>query len=176
MSKFGRACTVCQNKNRAQIELGIVHGVSARVLADRFDLGRDAIYRHAKGHLSPAQRAALLAHAKPQPIDLDALKVAESEGLLSQIVHQRARLQQRAEMCAEFGDLAGAIRAEGAITANLTLAARVLGQLINVHDVRHTNILVSPDYLRLRETLLAALRPYPEAARAVVAGREKIKR
>ena len=57
--------------------------------------------------------------------------------------------------------------AENAITANLTLVAKLLGQLVQVHDVRHTNLLVPPDYLKLRSTLIAALRPFPDAARAV---------
>ena len=35
------------------------------------------------------------------------------------------------------------------------------------HDVRHTSILISPDYLRLRSTLVDALRPFPDAMRAV---------
>jgi len=39
--------------------------------------------------------------------------------------------------------------------------------LVQHHAVTHTNLLVSPDYLRLRSTLVAALRPYPAAALAV---------
>jgi hypothetical protein len=33
--------------------------------------------------------------------------------------------------------------------------------------VRSTSILISADYLHLRQTIVAALKPYPEAARAV---------
>lgn len=168
MGKSGRACTVCQSKFRAQCDLGIVHRVPARVLAARFDLSKDAIHRH-KAHLSPAQRAALLAHAKPQPIDLDALRISEGEGLLSALVTQRARLQCHVELAAELGDVRGAVSAEGAIIANLTLVGKLLGQLAVQHNVTHTSILVSADYLRLRATLIAALRPYPAAARAVSA-------
>ncbi len=43
----------------------------------------------------------------------------------------------------------------------------MLGQLVQRHEVHRTSILVSADYLTLRSALVTALRPYPEAARAV---------
>jgi hypothetical protein len=136
-------------------------------LADRFDVSKDAICRHATNHLSPVQRAAILAAQKPAAIDLDALRTSESEGLLAQLVTQRARLQGHAELAASLGDVRGAVSAESAITGNLALVGKLLGQLVQVHDVRHTSILISADYIKLRQTLVAALRPFPEAARAV---------
>jgi hypothetical protein len=141
--------------------------VPHRVLAARFNLSKDAIGRHAANHLSPIQRAAILAAQKPSAIDLEALRITESEGLLASLVTQRARLQAHAETAATFGDVKAAVSAESAILANLSLVGRLLGQLVQVHDVRHTSILVTADYLKLRATLLTALRPYPDAARAV---------
>lgn len=168
MGKTGRECSICAHKARHQIELGLVHRVPARVLAARFaPLSKDAIRRHGANHLSPVQRAALLAHIKPTAIDLDALRTSETEGLLAQLVSQRARLQMHSELAATLGDARGAVAAEGAITSNLTLVAKLLGQLVSHHDVRHTSILISPDYLRLRATLVRALQPFPDAARAV---------
>jgi hypothetical protein len=165
--KAARPCTVCEHDKRHQIEIGLTHQVPARVLALRFKLGKDAILRHAKNHLTPTQRAAILNAQKPSQIDLDALRVSESEGLLANARAQRAQLQQLAELASELGDVRAAVAAQQAITGNLTFIAKLLGQLVNVHDVRHTSILLSPDYLRLRAVLLQALRPYPEAARAV---------
>jgi hypothetical protein len=52
--------------------------------------------------------------------------------------------------------------------------AKLLGQLVQHHDVRHTSILVSPDYLRLRATLIDALRTFTEAARAVGAALHRL--
>lgn len=119
-------------------------------------------------------RAALLAAQKPSEIDLDALRASESEGLLSQLIAQRARLQGHVELAAQLGDVRGCVAAEGAITSNLQLVAKLLGQLVQHHDVRHTSLLISPDYLRLRQTLVEALRPYPEAARAVGAALHRL--
>jgi hypothetical protein len=82
-------------------------------------------------------------------------------------VAQRARLQQSAELALELGDVRASVAAEGAITGNLALVAKLLGQLIQRHDVRHSSVLLTPDYLRLRQALIAALKPFPDAARAV---------
>lgn len=175
MSKSGRQCTVCRSKHRHQIEIGLTHGVPARVLASRFGFARhDAILRHARAHLTPAMRAAILSAQKPSAIDLDALRTAESEGLLANLTAQRARLQIKADTALEWGDVKGSIAAESAILANLGMTGKLLGQLVQHHNVTHTNLLVSPDYLRLRSALIDALRPYPEAARAVGAALHRL--
>jgi hypothetical protein len=174
MAKHGRRCTVCASKHRHQIEVALAHGVSRRALARRFGLSDDAIGRHARDHVSAQVKAAILTASQPTAVDLDALKASESAGLLNQIVHQRARLAMCAGMCVDYGDPRAAISAEAAITSNLALEAKLLGQLVNVHDVRHTSVLISADYLRLRSTLIAALKPFPAAAVAVGAALHRL--
>jgi hypothetical protein len=145
-----------------------VHGLSAKALANRFQVSADAIGRHARNHLTPAQRAAILTAAKPaSDIDLDALRISESEGLLHHLVQQRARLLQRVEMAAELGDVKASVSAEGAILSNLQTVGRLLKQLVTSHHVTHSSILVSEDWLRLRQGLQVALRSFPAAAQAV---------
>lgn len=138
-----------------------------RALAARFDVSPDAVHRHGRNHLPPQLRAAILAAQKPTEIDLEQLQRNESEGLLSQLVAQRARLQQHAELALELGDARGAVSAETAITANLTLVGKLLGTLVQRHEVRHHAILLSADYIQLRQAIVQALQPFPEAARAV---------
>src|SRR5262249_50703617 len=116
---------------------------------------------------SPQVAAAILAAQKPSEIDLEALQASESEGLLAQLIAQRARYQTYAESAHELGDLKEASRVERGITDNLELTAKLLGQLVQRHEVRSTSILVSPDYLELRGVIVRALQPFPEAARAV---------
>jgi hypothetical protein len=163
----GPACTICGHDKRALIDVGLVHGVSHRVLADRFGVSKDAVQRHSANHLSPAQRAAILAQRKPTEIDLEQLRTSESESLLAQLVAQRARLQTHAELAASFGDVKGAVAAENSIQGNLTLVAKLLGQLAINHNVTHTNILVSADYIKLRAAIVQALMPFPDARAAV---------
>jgi hypothetical protein len=61
----------------------------------------------------------------------------------------------------------GCVAAEGAITSNLALVGKLLGMIVQRHDVRSTSILISSDYLALRQAIVTALRPYPAAAQAV---------
>jgi hypothetical protein len=152
-------CTICAHPRRAQLELGMILGTSMRVLAKRFECSSDALQRHGKRHLTPTQRAAILTAQKPCNVDLEALQRSEGEGILSQLVAQRARLQGHIEQAIELGDPRLAIMAEARITANLELVAKLLGQLIQRHETTHTSILLSPDYIRLRQILVETLRP-----------------
>ncbi|GLR91325.1 hypothetical protein [Bradyrhizobium iriomotense] len=169
MGKTGPKCTVCNSKHRHQIEIGLAHGIAHNALARRFNVSADAVGRHAANHVSPAMRAAILTAQQPTTIDLEALQASEQEGLLSQLVHQRARLQQHVATAIDFGDIKAAISAEGAITANLALVGKLLGMIVQRHDVRSTSLHISADYLATRQAIVTALRPYPEAARAVAA-------
>jgi hypothetical protein len=166
MAKRGKQCSICQSDKRHLLELGLVYGIGMRVLAARYEVSKDALQRH-QAHMSPAQRAALISHVPATPVDLVALRDGESENLLANVRAQRLRLEQMAEFALTHGDIRGAVSAESGITSNLTLTAKLVGMLVQVHDVRHTNILISADYLKLRSTLIEALRPYPDAARAV---------
>ncbi|MGJ4928723.1 hypothetical protein ACQR1I_13620 [Bradyrhizobium sp. HKCCYLS2038] len=174
MGKSGPKCSICSHKSRHQIEIGLAHGISHEALARRFNVSHDAIGRHAKNHVTPAMRAAILTAQAPSKIDLAELQATEQEGLLSQLVHQRARLQQLAAMAGDYGDVGAAINAEGKITANLALVGKLLGMIVQRHDVRSTNLLVSADYLAIRQVLVETLRPFPDAARAVGAALHRL--
>jgi hypothetical protein len=113
--------------------------------------------------------AAMLCAVTPSAIDLEALQRGESESLLGNLVGVRARLQLLSEACFEQGELHAAVSVERAYVGSLELTAKLLGQLVQHHHTTHTSILVSPDYLRLRQAIITALRPHPQAARDVSA-------
>src|SRR4029079_8378825 len=87
-----RKCDCCASEHRAAIDIAIVAGVGYRVIAERFGVGRSSVSRHAKAHLTEAQRAALLTARKPTAIDAEQLAETERAGLLGHVVAQRARL------------------------------------------------------------------------------------
>jgi hypothetical protein len=117
MSKPGPICTVCKSKHRHQIELGLVAGVSHKILAARFGLGHDAVARHASNHLTAPMRAALLTAQAPTEIDLEQLRRSESEGLIAQLIAQRARLHTHGEIAPEMADVKACVSVESAITS-----------------------------------------------------------
>ncbi|MBR0793965.1 hypothetical protein JQ615_01035 [Bradyrhizobium jicamae] len=167
-------CDCCGSDSRAAIDIAICAGVGYRVIAERFGVGRGSVSRHAKSHLSSAQRAALLAAQKPTAIDADTLAETERANLLGHVVAQRARLLADADTARQLGDLTAAIRAETAIGASLVTAAKMVGRLTQTIDVRHSHVLLSEDYLRLRQAIVAALRPHAAAMRDVVAALQRL--
>lgn len=64
-----------------------------RLLAPKFDVSKDALHRHKRNHLSPQVIAAIVAAANPSAVDLEQLERSESEGLIGNLIAQRARLQ-----------------------------------------------------------------------------------
>jgi len=143
-----------------------VLGVAYRILAERYECSPDAVFRH-KQHLSPQVKAAILANRPETSVDLEKLRTSEGEGLLGALVVQRARLQTYADAAFAAGNVAGTLQAERTILSNLETTGKLVGTLAQHHVVTHTSVLVSEDYLKLRQTLIATLRPFPDAARAV---------
>jgi hypothetical protein len=71
---IGGKCSCCTSPHRREIDLALVAGVGIDVIAKRFDVSRDSVWRHGKRHLSAVQRAALATALKPSAIDLEQLQ------------------------------------------------------------------------------------------------------
>ena len=54
----GLRCTVCNHPARPQIDLAIATGLSKRAVGERFQVSRDAVWRHAQAHLTAETRGA----------------------------------------------------------------------------------------------------------------------
>jgi hypothetical protein len=167
MGKKGPICQVCGSAQKHLIELGLVHRIPVRVLARRFEVSKDSVFRHRRLHMPPQLVAAIAAAVHPTEVDLEQLQRSESESLLGSLVSQRARLLLLSELAFQEGALSAAASIERAVTNSLELTSRVLGMIVQHHT--HTSVLVSSDYLELRGALMTALRPFPEAAQAVAA-------
>ena len=178
MGLRGRPCSVCNHPQRHLIEVGLTHRLPLKILARRFDLSHDAVFRHRKYHLSPQTMAAIMCAAKPgAAIDLEELRKTESEGLLGNLIVQRARLQTLFEIAVEERMLGSAASIERAYTENLKLSSQMLGMLATQHiDIKSTAILISSDWLQVRGAILGALKHYPEALREVTRALHELER
>src|SRR5262245_44159362 len=166
MGTPGKRCTICAHRERQQIDLAIARGLSLPAIAKRFAISYDSLNRHKKAHLTPALRARLLAGPELD-LDLDKLRESEAQSLLANLIALRHRIFAHLDAAEEVGDNFAAQRAVSQLHTNLETTAKLLGEL-GVGSVQHTtNILVAPQYLSLRVALVEALRPFPEAARAV---------
>jgi hypothetical protein len=168
MSKTGPRCTVCAHREHAGIDLALARGVSAYALAKRYDLGHDALYRHARNHLPPQLRAKLIAGPSIEGVDLDRLRETESQSLLMNLVSLRHRLFANLDVAEGAGDGNMISRVAGQLHRNLELTGKLLGDL-GVGNSITQNILVLPAYVEMRVELVRALAPFPEARQAVAA-------
>ena len=113
---------------------------SGRVATARFGVSRDAVWRHAQAHLSAEMRAAL------------ATKLLQREGDTWRIPDTNA-----------------AAALSGRLHENLALVAKLTGELVPHASTTITNVLLSPDFQRLRTELMRVLTRYPEARAEVAA-------
>lgn len=156
----GRPCHTCDHERRAEIELRLANKTPIRVIADKYGIAKDSLYRHRKLHMPSEliQQLQATGH-RASAADLDQLKQAESEGLLQTLVHERARQQRIADKAEVIDDFANATRASVAALKSSELIAKLLGDIQT--GSRTVNVLVSPEFHAFRTAVIQALRPYP---------------
>jgi hypothetical protein len=165
---------IAEDPNRPLIERALAMGTPMSVIGRRFGYSKDALSRY-RNRMPQQLRAAIVAAAlKPKETDLDQLRIDESEGILGNLAHQRARLLLLQDECMEAGEVEPVIRLSNTIHKNIELTGRYLGIFASHHVSTNVNILVSEEYLRLRQALTTALRPFPEARRAVAEALHRI--
>jgi hypothetical protein len=112
------------------------------------------VYRHKLEHL---------------PVHLvkaqDAAEVAQADNLLGQVKSLQARALTILDKAEASGDLRTALSAIREARGNLELLAKLLGELQQEGTV---NVLVAPEWLTLRSTIVTVLEPYPQAREAVL--------
>jgi hypothetical protein len=97
---------------------------------------------------------------------VEAADVAHADDLLAQVRDLQSRALAILAAAEAQGDLRTALGAIREARGNLELLAKLLGELDERPQV---NLIVTPDWLRMRAAILATLAPYPEARVAVAA-------
>lgn len=155
---MARACTVCEHPEVEAVDAGLSGGESLRGLATRYDLDRSAISRHKQNHWNPGSHA-VQAGTGTSPGNGTALERLE-------LLFTRAeRLLSRAE---RQGNVQHAVAASRELRMVTETLARIRGEL-DERDVTVVNISTDPGWLAVRDRLLAALGPHPEATADVLA-------
>ena len=147
------------------------NGVSLNILAEKFGISRDSIFRHFRNHVSEARRAELL--AGPARVEQLANAAAdESRSLLDYLAITRSVLFSQFLSCAEAGDRAGVAFIAGKLLDALREHGRVTGELRQLSGISITNnvlnISSSPSFLALQDGLLRIARAHPEARSEIV--------
>jgi DNA-binding transcriptional ArsR family regulator len=134
--------------------VALAAGASVRDIAERFDLTKSAVSRHAKSHLP----VGVIEAAR-------AVELVRAEDILAQLAELQASALAVLKKAESVGDLRAATGAITSARGNLELIARLVGEL---REGPVVNLVVSPEWTATRSVILAALVPFPEARAAVV--------
>jgi hypothetical protein len=177
MGQPNSRCQVCRHEERWRIELLRAGGASLDSLAAKFNLDRDAIWRHWRQHVTDEAKATYLCG----PADME--KLAEKAALEGDSVIDYLRMCRStlvAQMAAmnDAGDARGAAYVAVQLTKVLEAMARITGELndlarsatFNISNVTNVAVLEQhPIFMRMQASMLRALGPFPDARNAVVA-------
>jgi len=165
----GPRCTICNHPARPQIDLAIATGVAKRAVAERFGVSRDAVWRHGQTHLTAEMRAALATKLLQREGDTRRILLEEGAGVTEALKAIRGPLFGLFLAAVDTGDNRAATALSGRLHENLALVAKLTGELVPHAGTTITNILLSPDFQRLRAELIRVLARYPEAQAEIAA-------
>lgn len=152
---MGRSCSVCTSEARDEVERALVADEPLAAISRRFGIGRDALRRHAMGHL-PSELAGLREAG-------ERIATARASDRLEDLYARARTVLDRAE--AE-GRHPIALQAVRELRGIVELLARLTGELDSRPDVV-VNITASAEWVELQTVIVAALGPFPDARRAV---------
>jgi len=138
-------------------------------VAERFGVSRDAVWRHAQTHLTAEMRAALATKLLQREGDTRRILLEEGAGVTEALKAIRGPLFGLFLAAVDTGDNKAAAALSGRLHENLALTAKLTGELVPHAGTSITNILLSPDFQRLRAELIRVLARYPEAQAQVAA-------
>jgi len=149
-----RPCTICAHPEHHAINVALVNRDPYRNITQDYGVSKYALTRHAKEHLPE-----LLARAK------DAVEIAEADSLLDRVEGLYKRTEAILEAAESNSEWALALAAIRECRGNLELLGRVTKELESAPTF---NLLLNPEWIELRATIVAALEPHPAARGSVL--------
>src|SRR5215471_13011971 len=134
----------------AEHRLTIATGISRRLIAARFKVSADAAWRHGREHLTAETRAALATKLLQRDGDMRRVLFEEGTGVVEALKAIRGPMFGLFLVAIDAGDSKAAAALAARLHESLALAAKLTGELAPQAGVTVTNILLSPDFQRLR--------------------------
>lgn len=158
----GARCTICNHSQRVEIDKALVAGATYREIAQRFEVSRDALYRHRKnGHI--AEQIAKVAKKKEIQqakevqaaiLAQEAQEVADAQTILDEV----SRLKGRALTILDRAETEGtreACMALREVRGIVELLAKVRGELKG--DGPTINIVQNPQFVEFKSVVLEVM-------------------
>jgi hypothetical protein len=152
--KTGKKCLVCTSEDCDAINEKLIAGLSVRKVAEEYGMSKSAVQSHRANHLPR-----LLVKAK-QAAEIDA-----ADKLVERIENLYTRAYELIDKAEKNKSFTGAVAAIREARGSLELLARISGDLKNGS---HLTLVYSPQWIELRQVLVRALEPFPEAKAIVV--------
>ena len=164
-----RPCAVCQHPQRGRIDYLLVtadgrNGTGRRLLGEKFGVSPNALYRHAKVHISEEYRQAILAGPFASEEALRELAAEEGQSVLVNFraVFNGHRLRWLNAL--ERGDDVEMVRHGRAMTEMLWKIGQLTREIApNAHTAIQQNIFMTPDFYNFERRAIRVLRRHPEA-------------
>ena len=139
-----RKCSICINEQRPEIERSVLAGDSYRIVAQRFDVSRDAVVRHRR-HLLPVT---------PNSPRLN--QIFESGTLVEQLRSLTSEAQRLKEKAETAGDFRTALAAVRELCRIVELVAKLRGEIDGRAEINVVNLQLDAETARrIGETFLA---------------------
>lgn len=175
---MGRSCSICTHKARAEIDRALVSAQPFRKVAERFGTSASALFRHKGGHLAAhlakayeAGQVARAAELAREQEGRKATEIGEALDVVRQLQAINVACLEILKKSRESGKDSVSLQAVDRIHRQIELQAKLLGEL---QDGQTLNVLIAPEWHRVRAVVVGALRPYPEARLAVVQALESL--
>jgi len=148
-----RKCSICKSEDVNEINKALVSSASFREISRRFGIDKSALSRHKQNHLP-----ALLDKAE------EAKEVTRANNLIDEIERLRVEAKRISRKAEEKGDYRTALAGIRELTRIVELLAKMQGELKD----QSVNIVLNPQWIELRTTILSALDDFPEAKMRLV--------
>jgi len=150
-----RACQTCQSEHLEAINRELAANTAIPALAALYRVSSDSLLRHKQNHLPQAVARAEAAQ-----------EATRGDDLLDQVNKLKGKAVSLLLKAEAAGDYRTALAGIREARSCLELLLEVEGELTRAPQV---NIIMSPEWTRLRAVIVGALAPYPEARLAVAA-------
>lgn len=167
-------CAICRHPERVRIKSLHCAGVSLERLAEKFDVHKDAVWRHVRNHMTDHQRASyLIGPAKIAA--LAEVAAEESELILDYLNILRSSLFALLDKRAAEGDYCAVSMLSARATEVLREIGKLTGQISNfanstvINVQNNLTILNSAPFADLQSGLLQVCAAHPEARADIVA-------
>lgn len=152
-TKLPLRCHVCRGPLEHEVNLALLSGEPVRSIAERFGYSKSSLLRHF--HKCIPQSLVMARQSK---------KIGEAEFVAAELCKMVRDAKRILAMAEKAGDMRTALMAIRELRGLYEVLSRPAPQSNPAADV---NILVAPGLLALREEILKAIEPFPEARTAV---------